>query len=367
LKQKQIIGAKMKKLLLILWSLSTLSLTPQELEITKIQQELEQVEEQQKKGDKRLSNEVVASLIEHSPPLIRKYVEYLTYSGSQGEVKPKTLFLHGPSGVGKTDTAIALAMVTGMSYTVVHGGQLGDKYQNSAKTQLQEILNPIIKADQPHVIIIDECMRLIENYNDEKGSHEDNSTATAFWDLLDQCVKARNILFIATANTIERCPKMVKTRFGSNRFVEFKMPDVQARRRILNVLISKKFSCSNALLDKIASELNDIPPRDYKYILESAELNIACENKGRSYFKFEDFRIEIDRCKALSKRESFYDKAKETMENAKKELINQPIDALWKLAATLGSAAAGATYVVGKYVERTASTSQTILLWSMQL
>ena len=168
-------------ILIILWSLPCFASTP---EIDKIQRALEQLDQvqqqeeiqqqqEQKKEAQKLPDEVVDSLIEHSPALIKKHVQYLKYSATTGEVKPKTLFLHGPSGVGKTETAIALAIKANMPYTVINGSELGNEFQNSAKNQLKERFDPIIESDQPHVIIIDELMRLVENYDDKKGSHED--------------------------------------------------------------------------------------------------------------------------------------------------------------------------------------------------
>lgn len=343
----------MKKIISIaLWSLSCLATTPPDETIAaRLQREYqsnpqdmpaiqkvfikEEHKRQQQEQAQEFPPELVDSLIEHSPTLIKKYVQYLQYSRNTGKVEPKTLFMHGPSGVGKTETAIALAIKAKMAYTIIHGAQLGDKYQNSAKNQLKELIYPIIERDRPHVIIIDECMRLVENYNDEKGTHEDNNTATAFWDLLDQCTKAKNILVIATANSIERCPEMVRTRFGSNTFVEFKMPDKAARKRILKVQMPKEYICSEALLDTLAKETDGVSPRDIRAIIKFATLNVACEHKGRSHFEFEDFKNEIERCKKDKK--GFYAELQEICQNGKAEFKSAPFAYIAKAISTASS------------------------------
>ncbi len=351
----------MKKIILVaLWIVPCLASVPQaEMKTTKIRQNKEHLEQAQREAQK-LPDELVDCLLDHSPELVKEYINYLEYSASVGEVKPKTLFLHGPSGVGKTETAIALAIKAKMPYTLIKASDFGTTFQNSAKLQIKDKFDSIIHADTPHVIIIDEFMRLVENYNDARGTHEDNTTATAVWDLLDQCAKAKNILVIATANGIERCPEMVRTRFGSNRFVEFKMPDKQVRKKILQLLM-KKFSCSETVLNQVVEATEGISPRDLRAMLELVELKMACKNKEKAYVAFDDFKNEIERCKASGT--GFYGEVAKMMHNAKEELVNAPIDTSWKLADSfwkvttgISAVAAGTAYVIGKCAQKTAET-----------
>ena len=126
---------------------------------------------------------------------------------------------------------------------------------------------------------------------------------------------------------------MVKTRFGNNRFVEFKMPDKQARKRILQLLI-KKFSCSEEVLDKLAGATEGISPRDLTGIIKLVELNVACENKGRTHFEFADFKEEIDRCKAANKEEGTLNKM---AKNVKTKAVEDPVG-FWSQLGCFGVA-----------------------------
>ncbi len=297
--------------------------------------ETEKKQKQQEEAQK-LPDELVDSLIEHSPAQVKFFVPYLRKLSEQKDLDlPRRLFLYGPAGVGKTDTAKALAIKAGMPYTVVDASSCGSKYQNSAKKKLEKLLLPIINGKKQHVIIVDEITRLIENYDEGKGSHEDNNTATRFWSLLDQCIDSKKIAVIATANSIDRCPKMVLSRFEE--FAKLEVPNLSVQKKILKLYMPKEYICSDKVLDQLAQNAQGLPPRVLKNILRLVLGRLGVENSKRRDLTFDDFKDIVERQKALYQEKGILS---EMLSNARDSIVKTPLETLFGSIGAAGAVGA---------------------------
>lgn len=192
-----------------------------------------------------------------------------------------TLVLLGPPGVGKTTLAEAVACYCGVPYTFIKASSLATEYINSGPSNLNRIFFPILDADEPHIIIIDELQTIIKNQN---GKVIDEGTAEALWLLLDECKVRKNIFIIATANDITKLPHQLQSRLSKTVY-EIKLPALKARERILSFYLKR---ISPELLDHIKpSDINDLAKktrgfsiRDLESIVEAAVLHMLSGVNG---------------------------------------------------------------------------------------
>lgn len=209
------------------------------------------------KKDIILDSDLICELFLQCPERLRYIIEALIIRNQfdddlYQEFIPQHIVLVGPPGVGKSSLARAIAQAAGIPYTFIKSMTLANEYVNSGPSNLLRIFDPILKMDEPYIVIIDELQTLIR----KKDNNEfDMAAAEVLWMLLDECKAKNNILIIATANDISNLPEQLKSRFAKSVY-EIKMPGLIAREKIISYYITKsKVSCygvSSAIIKDLA-------------------------------------------------------------------------------------------------------------------
>lgn len=169
-----------------------------------------------------------------APEQIQNLIEKLALYPKEVPKKRQYLFV-GPPGTGKTTLAQAVAQKAGWKSVVIQVPELANEYQNSAASGLKRIIDPLITAKEPCVIVLDELTHITDNYKQKYNYN--NDAAAAVWSLLDKCKEQEHIIVIATSNDISDLPPQMKSRFNKSGIIEITLPDYTARGYLLCYLL----------------------------------------------------------------------------------------------------------------------------------
>ncbi len=142
---------------------------------------------------------------------------------NRSKLKGKNVYIfYGPSGVGKTTTAMAIAYMLNRPILLLKGSNIANTYQNSGAQNITNLLSPLLDSPHDWVIIIDEIDSLVRGSNVKENSNvQESNTATAFWLALDDLSKNKNILVIGTCNNPDLLPSALKQR-AQRKFIAFR-------------------------------------------------------------------------------------------------------------------------------------------------
>ena len=227
--------------------------------------------------------------------------------------------LVGPPGSGKTTLAHAIAHMLNYSIVIIPATGLLGRFKNDTSINIQNFLMRHSSEGLKKVIIIDELHKLFEHHDNDRS--DDSQSAAAFWLALDDIEKRNpNIIFIGTANNVEKLPPEIKSRF-SGKVITMPAPDkkqkIQAfKNRIAHdqsVILDE--SVNDFFITKMIQKLQNGSLRDVQLIIDTAKMFYYAE-KARSHYTFpialtrSHFQQALDQLQAESQvlQEKFSDK-----------------------------------------------------------
>lgn len=199
---------------------------------------------------------------------------------------PNILF-YGPSGIGKTAVAKALAYSSGLDYALTSGSEFAKiENLNDANNELRRLLNWANKS-KGLIVFIDEAESLFANRKLSTTKKPTQDFINTFLSLIsDQSQK--NVMFIFATNHPFKIDAAITDRIGIK--VEFYLPEATEREKILTTYLVK-FAQDNEeavvelssevveMLQKYANQLEGFSPRAIKFVAETMIL------KARQYTK----------------------------------------------------------------------------------
>ncbi len=220
--------------------------------------------------DYEMPDKLANWLFDQSPKVVKELVDDFNDPLTPDEKKKTSFLLYGPSGTGKTALTIAIAKRANLKLTPIDASALGDKYQHSRFNHLTGLIDPALQSNTKQVIAIDEITRLLEQYDDNEVQGESNNDATRVWQLIDKCVKNKNILLIGTANAVGKLPSQIETRFAGE-IIKIDLPGREVRKSILQFYLPIAHTCTGTCVDRVAAQTDGVCPRVLMKIVEAAE------------------------------------------------------------------------------------------------
>lgn len=219
-----------------------------------------------------ISDQVVQDVLTYYPVIANK-VKLLQDAPVGSKFLPDGLVLVGQPGVSKTTIALAIAQQLKRKVAFFEATSLvGDQYQNSGVNYLQAKLGNIVKEieeskDTQYVVIIDEIVRLTEKFKNENGEGKDISTK--LWLILDRFKESKRVFFIATANSLEKLPGPLRSRFTNN-IIQVDAPNESYRKKILSNHLESCHNLTQEEVQKIVRQTKGVTHRDLTNIVMQA-------------------------------------------------------------------------------------------------
>lgn len=217
------------------------------------------------------------------------------------------LNFYGPPGTGKTITAKSIANHFGQSILQVDFSSLMSKYMGDTGKNIQSYFK---KAKEDNLILLfDEADTLLQKRSSDTGSSSasyNNQNQTIFMQELDRF----DGIIILTTNLFKNFDEAQLRRF---RHIEFKLPTLGMRKKIIKDHIPEKLNLSKSLsFDLLAKKTDSFSGGDIKNLVENTLKNFATrmrkENSNltkeefvsllrRTPLDLSSFELEIDKIK----------------------------------------------------------------------
>ena len=187
----------------------------------------------------------------------------------------------------------------------------------------------------------------------EKNINNPNpNTATAFWQLIDQCAENPNIIVTGIMNDGSKMPEPLKSRFRTDTYIIKAKDELKERQVVLNFYLSKKpNTCDNNCEKKITKLLKSSEARIIEGIVNKAE-QISSIGKNEWKITQQDLETAIKRYEESdpafeNKEEDQYTKTLKAQERAANA---STVASYTNVAVVGGGLAVAAAYETNKVV-----------------
>lgn len=179
----------------------------------------------------------------------------------------KGILLYGPPGCSKTLTVKALATEAGLNFMAVKGAEILSMYVGESERSLREIFRKARSA-RPSIIFFDE----IDAIASKRSSTSQGSVnvLTTLLNEMDGIEELRNVLVIAATNKPEVIDPALMRPGRLDNILYIGLPDIEARREILNIWASKSVISSEVELGELASKTEGYSGAEIINICETA-------------------------------------------------------------------------------------------------
>lgn len=185
------------------------------------------------------------------------------------------LILEGPTGVGKTRLAKAMAQEAGCHFFEIYGADIPSKFVGGSKDYINEQM-AIAKAEgkareQVVMVFIDEIDAL--SCNEKSTAYaEYNGASMTLRHHLDLENDNPEIIFVFATSRLDKIPVQLLDRPGS-RIVSIPKPDAEQRKKLLQyfskIYAGKELAeyCSNDCLEQLIKEMENFSVRNVEDLL----------------------------------------------------------------------------------------------------
>tara|TARA_B100001175_G_scaffold246905_1_gene213649 strand:+ start:1564 stop:3567 length:2004 start_codon:yes stop_codon:yes gene_type:complete len=198
-----------------------------------------------------------------------------------GAKVPKGVLLEGPPGTGKTLLARAVAGEAGVSFIQVSASEFIQMFVGVGASRVRDLFN-LAKENQPCVVFIDEIDAVGRKRGEQfggGGNEEREQTLNQILTNMDGFEKTESIIVLAATNRVDILDSALTRSGRFDRKVSVGMPDVNGRRKILNVHLRGKEVEEDTDLDEIATLTSGFSGADIENMANEAVILALRENK----------------------------------------------------------------------------------------
>ncbi len=216
---------------------------------------------------------------------------------------PKGILLYGMPGTGKTLLAKAVASEANANFISIKGPEIFSKYVGESEEAIREVFK---KARQvaPCIIFIDE----IDSIATRRGSRSDSGVGDRVVNQLltelDGVESLEGVTIIAATNRPDLIDPAVLRPGRIDRTIQVEVPDVEARKRILEVHTQKMPLADEINLEGLAEEIEGYVGSDIESLVREAGMISLREDPESEEVKLKHFREAMNDIKPTATEEN---------------------------------------------------------------
>lgn len=239
----------------------------------------------------------VAGLEDAKDDLI-EVIDFLKDSNKYKEMGariPKGILLTGDPGNGKTLLARALAGESGVPFFYASGSQFIQKYVGEGAARIRDLFGQA-RRHGPAIIFIDELDSIGKRQDDGNGGNSEyNQTINQLLTEMDGFVQNDEpIIVVGATNIIENIDKALKRPGRFDRTVHVPYPNLEARKKILNIHARGKKFNETVDMDIVARGVSGFSGAQLEALLnEAAILTVAKQKSSISSEEIEEAKDRI--------------------------------------------------------------------------
>jgi proteasome regulatory subunit len=192
---------------------------------------------------------------------------------------PRGILLYGLPGTGKTLLAKAVAHESKATFIHMSGSELVHKFIGEGAQLVRDIFQ-MARDKAPSIIFIDEIDSVgsIRTHDGTTGSAEVNRTMMQLLAEMDGFRTRGDIKIIAATNRIDILDPALLRPGRFDRIIEIPMPNLEARRKILEIHAGRMKTEENMDLEEIAKATEGASGADLNAIVVEAGMNALRRN-----------------------------------------------------------------------------------------
>jgi transitional endoplasmic reticulum ATPase len=208
--------------------------------------------------------EVKQSLIE----AVEWPLKYPEAFAAVGVRPPRGILLYGLPGTGKTLLVRALATESNLNFISVKGPELLSKWVGESERAVREIFRKARQA-APALVFFDEIDSIVPSRGSGPDSNVTERVVSQFLTELDGLVELKDVVTIAATNRPDLLDSSMLRPGRFDRLIYIPMPDMQARKRILEIYLSR-MAASGAIAQWLAEMTEDFSGADLEMLCREA-------------------------------------------------------------------------------------------------
>ncbi|MCX6678307.1 MAG: CDC48 family AAA ATPase [Methanothrix sp.] len=151
---------------------------------------------------------------------------------------PRGILLYGLPGTGKTLLVRALATESNLNFISVKGPELLSKWVGESERAVREIFRKARQA-APALVFFDEIDSIVPSRGGGAETNVTERVVSQFLTELDGLVKLKDVVIVAATNRPDLMDSSMLRPGRFDRLIYIPMPDMQARKRILEINLSR--------------------------------------------------------------------------------------------------------------------------------
>jgi transitional endoplasmic reticulum ATPase len=189
---------------------------------------------------------------------------------SVGVRPPRGVLLYGLPGTGKTLLVKALATESNINFISIKGPELLSKWVGESERAVREVFRKARQA-APALIFFDEIDSVVPARGTASDTHVTERVVSQFLTELDGLVELTDVVVVAATNRPDLVDRSLLRPGRFDRLIYIPMPDKAARRRIIDIYLSRM------------AVAGDVPAEWLAEITEGysgADLEMLCREAG---------------------------------------------------------------------------------------